>query len=130
MLKKLLISSVCLTCFSVSNLANASIESVLANICAIVEADDKSELRKKLRNVQSNYSIKLKDYYDGISCGNNSLIRVAILNDASEAGALLVKKMPKKYLSAPEADGKTITAWINEQGMADHPVALAVKARI
>lgn len=130
MLKKLLVSSVCLACFSFSNFANASIEDDLANICAIVEADDKNELRKKMRTVQSNYSIKLRDYYDGISCGNKSLIRVAILNNALEAGTLLVKKMPKKSLAQPESDGQTLMAWINEQGLADNPVALVVKDRM
>ncbi|MFT4653075.1 MAG: hypothetical protein ACJA0G_001235 [Kangiellaceae bacterium] len=130
MLKKILISFACLACFSLSNTANASLEDQLANICAIVEADDKSELRKKMRNVESNYSIKLKDYYGGISCGNNSLIRVAILNNAAETGALLVKKMPKKSLAEPEADGKTLLAWINDEGLTDNPVALAVKERL
>jgi hypothetical protein len=130
MLKKLLVSSVCLACFSLSNFANASIEDELANICAIVKADDKGELRKKMRTVQSNYSIKLRDYYGGISCGDNSLIRVAILNNAVEAGTLLVKKMPKKSLAQPEADGQTLLAWINEQGLSDNPVALVVKDRM
>jgi hypothetical protein len=130
MLKKLLVSSVCLACFSLSNFANASIEDDLANICAIVKADDKGELRKKMRTVQSNYSIKLRDYYDGISCGDKSLIRVAILNNALEAGTLLVKKMPKKSLAQPESDGQTLLAWINEQGLSDNPVALVVKDRM
>jgi hypothetical protein len=130
MLKKLLVSSVCLACFSLSNFANASIEDDLANICAIVKADDKGELRKKMRTVQSNYSIKLRDYYGGISCGDKSLIRVAILNNAVEAGTLLVKKMPKKSLAQPEADGQTLLAWINEQGLSDNPVALVVKDRM
>lgn len=130
MLKKLLISSASLVCLSFSNFANATIEDELANICAIVKADDKSELRKKMRAVQSNYSIKLRDYYEGISCGNNSLIRVAILNNALEAGTLLVKKMPKKSLATPESDGKTLLAWINEQGLADNPVSLVVKERM
>jgi len=130
MLKKLLISSVCLACFSLSNVAHASINDALANICAIVKADDKGELRKKMRKVQSSYSIKLRDYYTGISCGGNSLIRVAILNNAVEAGTLLVKKMPKKSLAEPESDGKPILAWINEQGLSDNPVALVVKDRL
>lgn len=130
MLKKLVVSTVCVACFSVSNFANASIEDDLANICAIVKADDKGELRKKMRTVQSNYSIKLRDYYSGISCGDKSLIRVAILNNAVEAGTLLVKKMPKKSLSQPESDGQTLLAWINEQGLSDNPVALVVKDRM
>lgn len=130
MLKQILVSSVAIAGLSVSAQANASIEDALANICAIVKADDKGELRKKLKKVQSDYSVRLKDYYSGISCGGNSLIRVAILNDSLEAGTLLVKKMPKKRLAAPEEDGKTLLGWISEQGLDASPVADVVKKRI
>lgn len=114
----------------IPNFAHASVEDALSNICAIVKADDKNELRKKMKNVQSDYSLKLKDYYEGVQCGGKSLIRVALLNDSVEAGKLLVKKMPKKHLKAPEADGKTLLAWINEQGLADKPLAAIVKDRL
>jgi hypothetical protein len=130
MLKKLVIGSIALISISVTNHAQASLEDSLANICAIVKADDKSELRKKLKNVENNYRVKLRDYYDGIKCGGNSLIRVAVENNALEAGTLLVKKMPKKSLKAPENDGKTLLAWISEQGHDGNPVAEVVKKRI
>lgn len=110
--------------------SHAGVEDALANICAIVKADDEGELRKKMKAVRSDYSLQLRDYYTGISCGGNSLIRLAILNNATEAGTLLVKKMPKKELGKPEKDGKTLQAWINEQGLADNAVALVVKDRI
>jgi hypothetical protein len=38
--------------------------------------------------------------------------------------------MPKKSLAQPEADGQTLLAWINEQGLSDNPVALVVKDRM
>jgi hypothetical protein len=130
MLKKLLLPALSIVCFSVSSLAHAQVEEALANICAIVKADDKGELRKKMRRVQADYSIKLRDYYGGITCSGNSLIRVAVINDATEVGTLLVKKMPKKLLSSPESDGKTILAWINEQGFSDNPIAQEVQDRL
>lgn len=134
MLKKIIISSLCIVSLSlatsVANIANAAIEDDLANICAIVKADDTGELRKKMRVVRTNYSVHLKDFYSGISCGSKSLIRVAVSSDASEVGKFLVKKMPKKSLALPEADGKTLLAWIDEQGLSEHPVAVAVKERI
>lgn len=131
MLKTLLITSaVGASLMLAAPSANANIEDALANICKIVENDDKGELRKKMKTVQNTYSIKLRDYYDGITCGGNSLIRVAILNNAVEAGTLLVKKMPKKRLSEPEADGKTLQAWIAEQGLDSNEVALVVADRI
>ncbi|WP_100656986.1 DUF3718 domain-containing protein [Alteromonas flava] len=110
--------------------AQADVNEALANICNIVQADDKGQLRKKMKAVQSDYNLRLSDYYSGISCGGNSLIRLAILNNAVEAGELLVKKMPKSALSEPEQDGKTLSAWITEQGLAANPVAAILAERI
>ena len=50
-----------------SSIANADVNETLANICTIVEADDKGELRKKMRTVNSDYRLKLRDYYSGIT---------------------------------------------------------------
>ena len=130
MLKNLLIPALVIGCFSVSNVAHAQVEEALANICAIVKADDKSELRKKMRTVQTDYALKLKDYYDGVTCSGNSLIRVAVLNESVETGTLLVKQMPKKLLTEPESDGKTILAWITEQGYGETAIAKEVKDRM
>eukprot|EP00534_Pseudo-nitzschia_fraudulenta_P006179 CAMPEP_0201188848 /NCGR_PEP_ID=MMETSP0851-20130426/136477_1 /ASSEMBLY_ACC=CAM_ASM_000631 /TAXON_ID=183588 /ORGANISM="Pseudo-nitzschia fraudulenta, Strain WWA7" /LENGTH=113 /DNA_ID=CAMNT_0047474563 /DNA_START=10 /DNA_END=348 /DNA_ORIENTATION=+ len=95
-----------------SNAAQANdVNEALANICTIVQADDKGELRKKMRRVQSDFKLKLRDYYSGVSCGGQSLIRTALTNNAVEVGTLLVKKMPSKDLSEPESDGKTLQAW-------------------
>ncbi|MCW8108221.1 DUF3718 domain-containing protein [Alteromonas ponticola] len=115
---------------SFMGVANASIEDDLANICTIVQADDKGELRKKMRSVQSDYRLKLNDYYSGITCGGNSLIRTAILSNAIEVGTLMVKKMPKSDLAAPEKDGKTLQAWINEKGLQDNPIHAALVDRM
>ncbi|RDV24483.1 DUF3718 domain-containing protein [Alteromonas aestuariivivens] len=110
--------------------AQAAIEDTLANICTIVQADDKGELRKKMKAVQDDYHLKLQDYYTGISCDGNSLIRTAMLSNAVEAGTLLVKKMPKAQLNEPEQDGKTLQAWIAENGLQSNPVAQALVERI
>lgn len=110
--------------------AQADVNEALANICTIVQADDKGELRKKMKRVQSDYRLKLKDYYSGISCGGNSLIRTAMLNNAVETGTLLVKKMPKSALSKPEQDGKTLTAWVSEQGLESNAVAAVLADRM
>ena len=110
-----------------SNIAQADdINDALANICTIVEADDKGELRKKMRRVQSDYRLKLHDYYSGISCGG----RTALSSNAVEVGTLLVKKMPSKVLQTPEADGKTLQAWIAEQGLQSSPISEELNSRI
>lgn len=110
--------------------AHANVEEALANICNIVSADDKGELRKKMRSVQSDYRLKLHDYYSGISCNGQSLIRTAIENNAVEVGTLLVKKMPSKELQTPEKDGKTLQAWINENGHQSNAIASVLESRL
>ena len=110
--------------------AQADVGEALQNICTIVKADDKGELRKKMKRVQSDFRLKLKDYYTGISCGGNSLIRTAMLNNAIETGTLMVKKMPKGDLTAPEKDGKTILAWASDNGLNASPIVTALNDRI
>jgi len=130
MLKIVKTSLVIAATFGVSGMAHADVSEALANICTIVQADDKGELRKKMRSVESDYRMKLKDYYSGISCSGNSLIRTALLSNAVEAGELLVKKMPKSDLKAPEADGKTLQAWVAENGLQDNPIAAVINDRL
>lgn len=131
MLKIVKTSLIALTVsFTFAGTANANVEEALANICTIVSADDKGELRKKMRSVQSDYRLKLRDYYSGVSCGGQSLIRTAIANNATEVGTLLVKKMPSKDLKQPENDGKTLQAWITDNGHQDHIVAQALLSRL
>jgi hypothetical protein len=110
--------------------AQADISEALQNICTIVKADDKGELRKKMKRVQSDYRLKLKDYYTGVSCGGNSLIRTAMLNNAVETGTLMVKKMPRGDLSSPEKDGKTVLIWASENGLDASPIVAALIDRI
>ena len=110
--------------------AQADVNEVLQNICTIIKADDKDELRKKMKRVESDFRLRIKDYYSGVSCGGNSLIRTAMLSNAVETGTLMVKKMPKSDLSAPESDGKTVSAWAAENGLADSPIGVVLKDRI
>jgi hypothetical protein len=114
---------------SVGN-AQASVDEALQNICTIVKADDKGELRKKMKRVQSDFRLALKDYYAGISCDGNSLIRTAMLNNAVETGTLMVKKMSKGDLSTPEQDGKTVITWAYENGLDSSPIVSVLKDRI
>ena len=110
--------------------ASASIENALQNICTIVKADDKGQLRKKMKKIQSDFRMKLQDFYPGVECGGKSLIRTALLNNAVQTGSLLIKKMPKKALAAPEKDGKTLQAWVTEQGLQNSPIAAVLNERI
>ncbi|MDP5030157.1 MAG: DUF3718 domain-containing protein [Paraglaciecola sp.] len=113
-----------------SHAVYADINADLQNICTIVKADDKDELRKKMKKVESDHKLKLQDYYSGISCSGESLIRTALLNNAVESGTLMIKKMPKNQLSSPESDGKTLSDWVAEKGLTGSPIALELNARI
>lgn len=110
--------------------AQADVNDDLQNICTIIKADDKSELRKKMKKVENDYKLKLQDYYSGISCGGESLIRVAFLNNALETGELMIKKMPKSLLNSTERDGKTLRAWVSDQNLMASPIATVLNDRI
>lgn len=75
--------------------ANASVEETLQNICKIVAADDKSELRKKLRELQDDHRFRLSDVYDGITCNGKTLIRHADAHGAVDMLDFLTKKITK-----------------------------------
>ena len=131
MLKLLKVSIAILVASAISaEKAYADVNTDLQNICIIVKADDKDELRKKMKKVQNDYNLKLQDYYTGISCGGQSLIRTAFLAKANATGQLMVKKMPKSQLNAPEHDGKTLSVWAREQGLIDSPIAKTLSQRI
>lgn len=118
------------TSFMFAGTAQADVNAALANICTIVKADDKSELRKKMKKVQSEFRLKLQDYYDGVACDGESLIRTAFRANAVAAGSLLVKKMPKSQLSSPEKDGQTLQAWVATQSLTSSPIAEVLNSRI
>ena len=61
MLKIVKTSLVIAGTFGVTAIAHADVSEALANICTIVQADDKGELRKKMRSVQSDFKLKLRD---------------------------------------------------------------------
>jgi hypothetical protein len=64
--------------------AKADVNDDVQKNCTIVKADDKSELRKKMKKVENDYQCKLQDYYTGISCCGDSLIRLAFSNNAQK----------------------------------------------
>jgi len=127
---KLVKTSIAIICLLSVGYVQSDVNEVLINICNIVKADDKGELRKKMKRVESDFNLKLKDYYSGISCDGDSLIRTAMLNDAVETGTLMVNKMSKRDLSAPEQDGKTVIAWASENGLDSSPIVAVLKGRI
>ncbi|MBC3767915.1 DUF3718 domain-containing protein [Neptunicella marina] len=102
--------------------AFADVNEDLQNICTIVKNNDKGELRKKMRGVQKDYKLRLGDFYGGVSCGGNSLIRYSMQNDAVDVGTYMIKKMSKKDLSQAESDGLAIKDWASQNGYLDSEI--------
>ncbi|TDF41853.1 DUF3718 domain-containing protein [Alteromonadaceae bacterium M269] len=110
--------------------AGGDINSALANICSIVKTNDKSALRSKMKRVEADFGAKLRDVYNGVTCGGESLIRTAMLSEAVDTGTFMIKKMTKRALTQPEQDGKTLSAWVTEKGLDGSPLAAVLKERI
>lgn len=108
----------------------ADVQQDLQNICTIVKNNDKSELRRKMRDIRKDYNLKLGDYYSGISCDNSSLIRYAINNNAVDTGEYLIKSMTRSELSQPEADGSTLEQWAEANGHLKSPIGIVLIDRL
>ncbi|WP_231731044.1 DUF3718 domain-containing protein [Lacimicrobium alkaliphilum] len=108
----------------------ADINDDLANICTIVKNDDKSELRKKLRQVQDDYRLRLGDYYTGISCGGSSLIRYSMENNSVETGTYMIKRMSKTDLTGAEKDGMELKQWAENNGHLSTEIGQELLSRI
>ncbi|AXR06919.1 DUF3718 domain-containing protein [Salinimonas sediminis] len=121
----LLLLTICWGCS-----VQAGINEDLSNICRIVVNDDKGELRKKIRTLEIDYRLKLHDYYDEITCDGHSLLRTAILMDAQKVGILMIKKLPRRILSSPEPDGKTLQLWVEEQNLQNNKIAKILNQRM
>lgn len=110
--------------------AGGDINSALANICNIVKTNDKGALRSKMKRVEADFGVKLRDVYNGVTCGGQSLIRTAMLSEAVDTGTFMLKKMSKTALKKPEQDGMTLSAWVAEKGLDSSPLAAVLKERI
>lgn len=105
-------------------------EQALINICAIAKADDIVQFRMKIQHVRNNYGLKLKDYYQGVRCNGQSILRHAIRHESIEIGKLLITKLSKKFIASPEEDGMTPFEWASKRGFYGSPVTRELKKRL
>lgn len=70
-------------------------QQLVASICDYVASDQKSRLRKKLKETR----VKLRNVYGGISCNGMSLIRFAVEKNSVDIGVFIIKKIPASKLS-------------------------------
>lgn len=98
----------------------ADINSLLAGICENVASDNKSRFRKKLKEA----GVKLRNIYDGISCGGMNLVRYAMNNNAQKTGTFIVKRLPSAHFaSSGDAD------WAASNGHGGSDIAKAIASR-
>lgn len=117
----LLISLALLMSLSYTPKAQASdINSLLAGICENVASDNKSRFRKKLKEA----GVKLRNIYDGISCGGMNLVRYAMSNNAQKTGTFIVKRMPSSHFA-----GSGDADWAGSNGHGGSDIAKAIAAR-
>lgn len=105
---------------SFSTPAKADVASALVGICDNVATDNKSRFRKKLKEA----GIKLRNIYDGISCGGNNLVRYAMIKNAEGVGKFIVGRMPASHFA-----GSGDLDWANANGHGASSIAQAIKKR-
>lgn len=110
--------------------AKAAVEDELANICIIVENNDKTQLRRKLSRIEKDYRLKLGRFYANLNCNNLSLLRFAVIHKSDDAGIFLTRKLSKSLLSNPENDGQSITEWATNNGYSSSVIIDAIIKRI
>ena len=105
---------------SFTHTAQAAGADALNGICENVAADNKSRFRKKLKES----GLKLRNVYQGISCGGQNLVRYAMSSKAESVGSYIVKRMPASHFAASgDLD------WANTSGHADSSIASSIASR-
>lgn len=90
------------------------------SICDYVADDNKNNLRKTLTDNR----LRLRNVYDGISCGGLPLIRHAIKHNANDTGEFIVKQLPSSLVQQ-SGDSE----WAQANGFANSPMLDVLKSR-
>jgi hypothetical protein len=97
-MKQLLIASTitALTLTSVVSTPQAHAANVAQSICEYVAADDK----KRMRSFLKTNKLKIRRIFEGIQCNGKNLLIFASDNGSVATGTLIIRKLPKKIVSA------------------------------
>ncbi|MBV1911238.1 MAG: DUF3718 domain-containing protein [Kangiellaceae bacterium] len=103
---------------------NPSAEYVKGNlnsfVCDFIATDDKNRLRKKLRKEK----VKLRNFYDGLTCNGLSLLQFAMKNNANSVGTYIVKR-----LSSNQLKRRFDLEWAGNNGHSSSVIADAIISR-
>ena len=97
-MKKLLIASTITVLFltSVVSTPQAQASNIAQSICEYVAADDK----KRMRSFLKTNKLKIRRIFDGIQCNGKNLLEFASTSGSVKTGSLIIRKLPKKIVSA------------------------------
>lgn len=119
-LTSLLVLAIVAFSITMSPPAKSDVGAALAGICDVVASDNKSRFRKKIKEA----GIKLRNIYDGISCGGQNLVRYSMTKGAQKTGTFIVKRMPGSHFA-----GSGDADWASANGFGDSDIAKAIADR-
>jgi hypothetical protein len=97
MKKLLLVSTItALLLTSVVTTPKAQAANIAQSLCEYVAADDKKRLRSYLKTNK----LKIRSIFEGIQCNGKNLLAFASAKGSVKTGSLLIKKLPKKTVTA------------------------------
>ena len=96
-------------------------EQLFISVCGYVKANDKSKLRKKLKEGR----VTLRNIYSDLKCNGENLLQTAYGSSANEVGQFIVKRVSSKALKA-----SNIYDWANGNGHAASPITAALKSKL
>lgn len=96
-------------------------DQIAVSLCSFVAQDNRNQVRKVL----SDNKLNMRNIYANIRCNNESLLQLAIRNDALDTGTFIVKQMPAKVLAESGYDD-----WATTNGFADSPLVNIIKTRL
>lgn len=96
-------------------------DQIAASLCSFVAQDNRNQVRKVLADNKLN----LRNIYGSVRCNNESLLQLAVRNDALDTGTFIVKQMPAKALAEAGYD-----EWAEANGFSDNPLVNIIKTRL
>lgn len=101
-------------------------DQLASSICSYIETDNKSRLRKVLKENK----VRIRNIHESIVCGGQPMLRFAITKDAQSVGTFIVSKISASALSQPSTDGLNVVDWAANGGHGGSPIVANVKNKI
>ncbi len=96
-------------------------EQLFISVCGYVKANDKSKLRKKLKEGR----VSLRNIYADLRCNGQNLLQTAYGSSANEVGEFIVKRVSSKAIKS-----SNIYEWANSNGHTASPITNALKSKL